>query len=66
LKCIAEQRHYTVCTCCGTIGEIKNEKINKHFSGHKIPKFTTEYFTLYFYGICSKCKYRQIVSRPKR
>lgn len=60
LKCTAEDRHYTVCTSCGVIGEIKNEKISHHFSRYKIPKFTPEYYTLYFYGICSKCKYKRI------
>jgi Fur family ferric uptake transcriptional regulator len=59
LKCIAEQRHYTICTSCGTVNEIKNNKINNCFSGFKTPKFTAEYHTLYFYGICSRCKYRQ-------
>jgi Fur family ferric uptake transcriptional regulator len=38
---------------------MKNGKINNHFPGYKIPKFTSEYYTLYFYGICSKCKYKQ-------
>ncbi|MDR1097277.1 MAG: transcriptional repressor [Tannerella sp.] len=59
LKCMAEQHHHTICTSCGAVGEIKNDKINSHFSGYKIPKFASEYYTLYFYGICSKCKYKQ-------
>jgi Fur family ferric uptake transcriptional regulator len=59
LKHIAEQHHHTICTSCGAIGEIKNGKINNPLSVHKIPKFTSEYYTLYYYGICSKCKYKQ-------
>ncbi|MDR1115860.1 MAG: transcriptional repressor [Tannerella sp.] len=58
LKCIAEQHHHIICTSCGTIGEINNEVINNPFSKYKIPRFTSEYHTLYFYGICSKCKYK--------
>lgn len=60
LKCIAEQHHYTICTSCNVVSEIKNDKINNHFSGYKISKFASEYYTLYFYGICSKCKYKQM------
>jgi Fur family ferric uptake transcriptional regulator len=58
LKCVAEQHHHVICISCGAISEIKNGKINGYFSGYKIPRFTSEYYTLYFYGICSKCKYR--------
>lgn len=60
LKCIAEQHHHTICTSCGAVCKIKNDKINNPFLGYKIAKFTTEYHTLYFYGICSKCKYKQM------
>ncbi|MDR1381888.1 MAG: transcriptional repressor [Tannerella sp.] len=59
LKCVAEQHHHVVCTSCGDISEIKNGKINRFFSNYKISRFTSEYYTLYFYGICSKCKYKQ-------
>jgi Fur family ferric uptake transcriptional regulator len=65
LKCIAEHHHYTICTSCGAVGVIKNDKINKYFSGYKIPKFTSEYYTLYFYGTCSKCKYKQMYQGGK-
>jgi Fur family ferric uptake transcriptional regulator len=60
LTCISEQHHYSICTSCNTVREIKNENINNHFSGYKISRFTPEYYTLYFYGICSKCKYKQM------
>jgi len=56
LKCLAENHDHVICTYCGTVNKIKNEKIS--FSGHKTPKFTPEYHTLYIYGMCSKCKYR--------
>ena len=58
LKYIAEQYIHVVCTHCGTVRKIKNEKMNKLFSGYKIPKFTLEHYALHFYGICSKCKFR--------
>ena len=58
LKYLAEQFVYAICTHCSTVRKIKNEKLNRLFTVYKIPKFTLEHFSLHFYGICSKCKYR--------
>ena len=58
LKHIADQYNHVICTYCGSVRKIKNDKMNSFFTDYKIPKFTTEYFSLFFYGICSKCKYR--------
>jgi Fur family ferric uptake transcriptional regulator len=66
LKQIADENHHIVCTDCGTVRKIKNEKLNKIFEGYKIPKFTKEYYSLNIYGICSKCKYKQLREDIKR
>ena len=58
LKYIAEQYHYTICTRCNTVRKIKNDKLKRLFSDYKIPKFTLEHYSLQFYGLCSKCKFR--------
>ena len=58
LKCLAENHNHVICTLCGTVRKVKDEKLSSYFSDYKIPKFTSEYYTLYIYGICSKCKYR--------
>jgi len=58
LKHIAEQYSHVICTYCGAVRKIKNDKISSFCADYKIPKFTTEYYTLSFYGLCSKCKYR--------
>ena len=58
LKHIAEQYNHIICTCCSAVRKIKNDKLNSFCADYKIPKFTTEYYTLSFYGLCSKCKYR--------
>ena len=58
LKHIADQYNHLICTYCGAVRKIKNGKMNGFISDYKIPKFTTEYYSLFFYGICSKCKYR--------
>ena len=58
LKNIAEQYIYTICTRCGIVRKIKNDKMKKCIRDYKIPKFTIEHYSLQFYGICSKCKFR--------
>ena len=58
LKHIADLYNHIICTYCGTVRRIKNSKMNGFIAEYKIPKFTTEYYSLFFYGICSKCKYR--------
>jgi Fur family ferric uptake transcriptional regulator len=66
LKHLSDNRHYVICTSCGTVQRIKNDKLNNVFSGYRIPKFTTEYYSLYFYGICSKCKYKKMREEIKK
>lgn len=58
LKCLAEHHSHLICTYCDTVSKIKNDKFSRFFAGYKTPKFTTEYYSLYVYGICSKCKFR--------
>ena len=58
LTYIAEQFNYVVCKCCDTVRKIKNDKLKKLFCDFKIPKFTMEHYSVHFYGICSKCKFR--------
>ena len=65
LKYIAEQYVHAICSQCGTVRKIKNEKINNLFSDYKIPKFTLEHFSLHFHGICSKCKYKMLQLKTK-
>jgi len=65
LKHIAKQYNHVICTHCGTVRRVKNEKLNNLFSDYKIPKFTLEHYSLHFYGICSKCKYRKSQNEAK-
>jgi Fur family ferric uptake transcriptional regulator len=65
LKSAALTHHHVICSCCGSIREVKNEKI-KIAADYKIPKFTPEYHSLYIYGMCSKCKFREKYVTPGR
>ncbi len=66
LKHIAELYHHAICTHCGSVRSIKNEKTFKNIPKYKISKFTSEYHILYFYGICSKCKYQRVRKAIKK
>lgn len=58
LKCLSIMHHHTICTNCGAVQEVKNVMIENVFSQIKMPKFDVEHYSLYLFGICSKCKYR--------
>jgi Fur family ferric uptake transcriptional regulator len=58
LKYLAVQYNYAVCTRCGTVRKVKNDKCKQIMATYKIPKFTLEHYSLQFAGICSKCKFR--------
>ncbi len=47
---------HLVCTHCGKIKEVKDAELTRALGSKKFRGFQTSYFTLYFHGICSKCK----------
>lgn len=53
----AETHYHLVCTHCGAINEYKDDNLKQIVQSKKIIKFTPEYYSLYIYGLCSKCKY---------
>lgn len=54
---VAETHYHLVCTHCGAISEYKDDNLTQIVQSKKITKFTPEYYSLYIYGLCSKCKY---------
>jgi Fur family ferric uptake transcriptional regulator len=58
LKSAASGHYHAVCSYCGAIKEIKNDKTMRIMKDFKIAKFTQEYYSMYIYGMCSKCKFR--------
>lgn len=57
IKISADTHYHLICTHCGSIREIKDENIHRQIISKKLTKFTAEYYSLYIFGICSKCKY---------
>lgn len=53
-KCFGRELSYTICTNCKKVTEIKNIKITENISNN-IKKFNLTHYSLYIYGLCSKC-----------
>ena len=50
---------HLVCTRCGTMRELRNSALKADMRNLKVSRFTPEYYCLYIYGLCSKCKFKQ-------
>ncbi|HHU95899.1 MAG: transcriptional repressor [Bacteroidota bacterium] len=50
-----ENHSHLICTTCGEVWEIKNDDLLTPARLKKIRRFTVNYYSMYIYGICSKC-----------
>lgn len=47
--------HHLVCTHCGKIKEFSDKQIRIAIQTRKFVHFQTSHYSLYLYGLCSKC-----------
>ena len=47
--------HHMICTDCGIFTEFEDEKLKQAIVETKLKRFTTTHYSLYIYGMCSKC-----------
>ena len=52
-----ENHNHIICTSCGDVREMKNDDLLTPVQLKKIRKFTVSYYSMYIYGICSKCSH---------
>lgn len=52
-----ENHNHVICTSCGEVWEMKNDDLLTPVQLKKIRKFTVSYYSMYIYGICSKCSH---------
>lgn len=52
-----ENHDHIICTMCGEVRESKNSNLFTSTQQRKIKKFTVSYYSMYIYGICSKCSH---------
>jgi Fur family ferric uptake transcriptional regulator len=57
LKDAVNEQVYLICTECNKVRKYRDENLDEFFKRYRTPKFYPEYFSLYFYGVCSRCKY---------
>ncbi|HHT22056.1 MAG TPA: transcriptional repressor [Bacteroidales bacterium] len=48
--------NHLVCTKCGKVKEFSDKKIRTAIQNKKFVHFDTSHYSLYLYGVCSKCK----------
>ena len=59
-KCFnKETHHHMICTQCGKVTEFHNEQLQADIEGAKLPRFRQTHYSLYVYGLCSKCQWKQ-------
>ena len=50
-----ETHHHMICTECGKVTEFQDESLKQAIANTKLKKFTATHYSLYIYGVCSKC-----------
>ena len=50
-----ETHHHQICTQCGKVTEFQNEALQNAIENTKLSRFQLSHYSLYIYGICSKC-----------
>lgn len=60
-----ENHDHIICTSCGEVWESKNGNLFTPAQQRKIKKFTVSYYSMYIYGICSKCSHARKVALKK-
>lgn len=58
LQGVTENHHHLVCTSCGRVKAVKDPELADRISSLRYPTFRTEFFSLYVYGLCSRCQKR--------
>lgn len=59
LRIWADRHLHLICTRCGAIREVEMDALKTELDNMKLTRFTPEFYCLYIYGLCSKCKYKR-------
>ena len=50
-----DTHHHQICTQCGKVTEFQNEELQHAIENTKLSRFNLTHYSLYMYGLCSKC-----------
>lgn len=48
--------HHLICTHCGKVKEFSDKQIRTSIQNRQFAHFQTSHYSLYLFGLCSKCK----------
>lgn len=51
-----ETHHHQICTQCGAVIEFQDLELQQVIEDSKLSRFQLSHYSLYLYGICSKCQ----------
>ncbi len=60
-----ENKNHLICTTCGEIREIDSSDLLSPSMRKGIKRFTISYYSMYIYGICSKCAFAKKMAMSK-
>ena len=60
-----EDHIHQICTVCGTVTEIEAVEITDAIANTKFQRFRKDGFSLYIYGVCSRCQAKMSRERNK-
>lgn len=62
----ANNHHHLICTCCGKVKEMKAVEGIGNILARKPRSFEPQYYTLYIYGLCSRCAKAQKIAMKEK
>ncbi|MCL2650121.1 MAG: transcriptional repressor [Candidatus Azobacteroides sp.] len=57
--------HHLICTNCHSVEECKDTELKNLIQNKKIKRFTPSHYSLYIFGVCSKCM-KELKSAKKK
>ncbi|NDW17319.1 transcriptional repressor [Dysgonomonas sp. 216] len=60
-----ENHDHLICTSCGEVKEYKNSNLFTPSQQKRLQRFKISYYSMYIYGICSKCQKKNQVQEKK-
>ena len=61
-----ETHHHLICTQCGKVTEFQNETLKAAIANTKLNRFQMSHYSLYIYGICSKCAWAKRIKKTNK
>lgn len=58
-----EVHHHMICMKCGKVTEFEDENLKTAIGATKLKKFKSFHYSLYIYGLCSKCSWSTRVKK---